>query len=479
MRRTLIGTAIAALLLAALPRLFAGDVSHVVVVPVTGEIEAGNAHLVRRAVEAAKAAGAKLIVIELDTPGGRVDNALEISKAIEESGIKTVAYVTRWAMSAGALIALSCDEIVMTPGSSIGAAEPIVPGEETHQEKYVAAIRAEFQARAEKKNYPRLLAMAMVDKEVEVWLVEVDGKRDLMLPIEMERARRDGKKVKEVQPVNPAGKLLCLTADEAVQYGLAKRIVSLRTDLLNQHGLAEATVTTLGITWSERMVRFFTQPLVTGLLILVGILCLLTELKSPGFSVPGILGLLCFAAVFFGHHLAGLADYAEILLFSIGVILIGIEIFFMPGSMVVGVPGVIMALAGLVLSLQGFVVPEKAWEVDRFRDNFFVLACSFGGAMVGFLAVAKYLPKSPMLKRLVLSSEIQAEEKSMPQEVDSASLVGKYAVAMTPLHPSGKVDLEGRTLDVVSEGEQVEKGATVQIVKVEGPSIIVAPVGRS
>ncbi|MEK7866618.1 MAG: NfeD family protein [Planctomycetota bacterium] len=479
MRRMNIGTAIAALLLAALPTLDAGDSSHVVVVSIQGEIEAGNSHLVRRAVEAAQQAGAKLIVFELDTPGGRIDNALEISKAIEDAGIPTVAYVTRWAMSAGALIALSCDSIVMTPGSSIGAAEPIVPGDNQHQEKYVAAIRAEFQARAEKKSYPRLLAMAMVDKEVEVWLVEVDGKEALMLPEEMERARREGKKVKEVQTVNPSGKLLCLTADEAVRYGLAKRITSLRTDLLNQYGLAEATPTEMKITWSEQMVRFLTRPLFTGLLILLGILFLLAELKAPGLSVPGILGLLCFAAVFFGHHLAGLADYAEIILFAVGVLLIGIEIFFMPGSMVVGVPGVIMAFAGLVLSLQGFVVPDKAWEMDRLRDNFFVLACSFGGAMVGFLAVAKYLPKSPLLKRLILSSEIQAEEKSMPQEVDSASLVGKYAVAMTPLHPSGKVDLEGRTLDVVSEGEQVEKGATVQIVKIEGPSIIVAPVGRS
>lgn len=477
MRRIPIVSAVVALVLASAAR--AGDADNVVVVPIQGMIEAGNSHLVRRAVQVAKEAGAKLIVFELDTPGGRVDNALEISKAIEEAGIPTVAYVTRWAMSAGALIALSCDSIVMTPGSSIGAAEPVVPEQEAHQEKYVAAIRAEFQARAEKKKYPRLLAMAMVDREVEVWWVEVDGEKALMMPEEMERARREGKKVKEVLTVNPSGKLLCLTAEDAVQFGLAKRIASLRTDVLNGFGLAQAQVTTVGISWSERMVRFLTQPLVTGLLILLGILFLLAELKTPGLSVPGLLGVLCFGAVFFGHHLAGLADYAEILLFAVGIILIGVEIFFMPGSMVVGVPGVIMALAGLVLSLQGFVVPEKAWEVDRLRDNFFVLACSFGGAMVGFLAVARYLPKSRILNRLVLTSEIQAEEKSVPPEVATENLVGRFGVTMTPLMPSGKVDLDGRTIDVVSEGGPIDRGVTVQVVKVEGPSIVVAQIGRS
>lgn len=480
MRRNLLTLALAAsALLPWVPTARAADTEHVIVIPIQGEIDVGNAHLVRRAVEAAKEAGAKLLVVELDTPGGRVDHALDICKAIEGAGIPSVAYVTHSAKSAGALIALSCDEIVMTPISSIGAAEPIVPDDEAHLEKYVSAIRAEFQARAEKKGYPRLLAMAMVDKETEVWLVEVDGKRELMMPIDQESARRDGKRVKEIRPVNPLGRILCLAAADAVDLGLAKRIVSLQTDLLNEHGLADARVTTIDPNWSEKMVRFLTQPMITGLLILIGILCLLAELKSPGLSVPGVLGVLCFAAVFFGNHLAGLASYTEILLFAVGVILIGIEVFAMPGSMIVGVPGVVLALSGLVLSLQGFVVPDKAWEVDQLRGNFFVLACAFGGAMVGFLAIAKYLPKSPMMRRLVLSSEIQAEERAMPLDVKAEALVGKYAVATTPLRPSGKVELEGRTLDVVTEGEAVEKGATVQVVRVEGPAIVVAPVGRS
>lgn len=452
----------------------------VVVVPIRGEIDVGNSHLVRRAVESAKAAGAKLIVFELDTPGGRVDNALEISEAIESAGVPTVAYVTRWAASAGALIALSCDKIVMAPGSMIGAAEPIVPDDDTHQAKYVAALRAEFQARAEKKHYPWLLAVAMVDKEIEVYQDEVDGEKTLMMPDDEERARRDGKKVKQLRVVNPVGKLLCLSAEDAVAFGLAERITELETDLLHQQGMNEPRTITLEINWSERLVRFLTQSLVTGLLILIGIICLLAELKAPGASLPGVLGVLCFAAVFFGHHLAGLANYTEVLLFVIGILLIGIEIFILPGSMVVGVPGVILAMAGLVLSLQGFVVPDpnKVWQVERLRDNFFVLACSFGGAMVGFLAIAKYLPKSPVLKRLVLSSEIQSEEGGMPIDLKKAELVGRYGVAMTPLRPSGKIELDGRTLDVVTEGDSVDKGAAVQVVKVEGPSIVVAAVAQ-
>lgn len=468
----------ATIALLATPACWAGD-DIVIVVPVKGEIDVGTSHLVRRAVESAKAAGAKLIVFELDTPGGRVDNALEISEAIEGAGVPTIAYVTRWAASAGALIALSCDKIVMAPGSLIGAAEPIAE-DDTHQAKYVAALRAEFQARAEKKHYPWLLAVAMVDKEIEVYQDDVDDEKVLMMPDDEERARREGKRVKQLRVVNPAGKLLCLSAEDAVALGLAERLTSLETDLLHQQGLKEPRTITIDINWSENLVRFLTQSLVTGLLILIGIICLLAELKAPGASFPGVLGVLCFAAVFFGHHLAGLANYTEILLFVVGVLLIGIEIFILPGSMIVGVPGVILAMAGLVLSLQGFVVPDpnKVWQVERLRDNFFVLACSFGGAMVGFLAIAKYLPKSPVLKRLILSTEITSEEGGMPTDLKRTELVGRYGVAMTPLRPSGKIELDGRTLDVVTEGDSVDKGAAVQVVKVDGPSIVVAPVAQ-
>ncbi|MDG2283846.1 MAG: ATP-dependent Clp protease proteolytic subunit, partial [Longimicrobiales bacterium] len=309
--------------LCALPApVLAQATSLVIRVPVTGVVELGLAPFIERSLEEAAANGAAAVILDMDTPGGRVDAAERISDALTDSPVPVYTLVNRRAYSAGALIALSTDRIYMRPGSVIGAATPVDGSGTKASEKIVSAMRSQMRALAEESDLDPDVAAAMVDEDI------------------------------EIEGVTEVGKLLTLTTEEAVDIGYA-----LETDdmaaLLEELGIAEATVTTAEANWAERVVRFFSNPVVAPFLLSLGFLGILTEVKSPTFGVAGLAGVLALSLFFGSHLIIGLAGLEDLIIFAVGLGLIGVEVLLIPGFGIFGLLGGIGVMAGLYLSMLG------------------------------------------------------------------------------------------------------------------------------
>jgi membrane-bound serine protease (ClpP class) len=454
----------------------------VFVVTVSEMIDLGLAPFVERAVEQAKGRKADTIVFEIDTFGGRMDSMLVICEAIDRAECPTVAYCRHKAMSAGALVALACDKIYLRPGTTIGAATPVIQtseGMEKASEKLVSAARGWFRTWAQRKKHPVSLAEAMVDEDIEVKEVQIGGKKLYLTPaeIKVEEGKRQGleAEVKIIRTVCEKGKLLTLTSLEAVQYGLAEAEVESRELLLEALGLSGAKIVSMEINWSEELVRWLTHPIVSGLLLTVGFIGLFTELKMPGFGAPGIIAIACFALFFWSRHLVHLANYPEMILFVIGLALIGIEMFAIPGFGVVGILGILCLFGSLFLAfMPGIRIPQAPWEWNRAMEGATSIAVSLLAFMVVAAVMVKFLPQTPFLNRLILSASEKSEEGFHVEPGRKQVLkVGETGVALSTLRPAGRARIGDRTVDVVAQGDFIEKGQNVRVLEVSGNRIVV------
>lgn len=449
--------------------------STVYVIPIHGVIELGVSGFVERVCREVKANNVDLVILDIDTFGGRVDAATQIVDSLTNLGdIETVAFVTGDAWSAGALIALSCKIIIMTPGSSIGSAEPRggAIGEELTDEKTVSAIRAKFKAVSERNGHSEKLASAMVDKDIELVLVKIDDKIEILTSEEWQgKDKKYKKKAKSHTILSPKGKLLNLTANEAKKLGLAKEVLEGRDELLRFLGMQDAEVIDCKLLWSEVLVRFITHPIVSSLLLTIGFLGLIFELKMPGWGLSGTLGLISLALFFWGHYLVGLANWIEIVLFLIGVGLLLIEIFIIPGFGITGGMGIVLILVSLFLALikHPFHIPRQ-----ELIGAFYIIAYAFVMSLVIGIIGLKWLPRSWLWRRLVL---VHTEEASKGYtQAGLERFIGKQGRTVTPLRPSGKIEVDAEFLDVVTEGDFLDKGVLVKVVSVEGNRVIVRKV---
>ena len=462
----------------------------VIIVSIVGPLDASHVALIRRAASQIKAEQPVLVLFEIDTPGGRIDHMLAIGEDMMGlAPVPTAAYVrplassgiTGGAWSAGAFLALSCRKLYLHPGTVIGAAAPVAEtpeGPKPVDEKYVSAFREKFRARAEQNGYPANLAVAMVDKDLEVFEVTSAGEKMYLTAGEIERLKSEGKKLDvPTVPYVAKGKLLTMTDRQVVQAGMGKIAPDRRT-IYEDHGLAAPRERAIEANWSEALVSFLTSPVVSMILLVIGILGIWVEIKTPGFGLPGIVGILSCALLLFGHHLVGLAEGPEILLFVAGVALVAVEIFLLPGTGIFAIVGVASVLVGLVLSFQDFVIPDpKAapWQVGILLSSVGRVLFSFVGAGLGLLAILRFLPKVPVLHRLVHATVISG---ASPSAAAGPDLVGVGGRAVTPLKPGGKIEVQGRTLDVVTDGDYVAQGEPVEILRIEGMRIIVGKTKR-
>ncbi len=415
----------------------------VYVAPIEGVIDLGLAPFVKRVLDEAAAAGAAAVVLEINTFGGRVDAAVQIRDALLNSPVRTIAFVNKRAISAGALIALASENLVMTGGATIGAATPVQMGQpgapaESVSEKTVSYVKKEFRATAESRKRPPLLAEAMVDADV------------------------------EIKGVIEKGKLLTLTTEEALKYKLIDHRADTLEAALEKLGIAAPEIRHASTNWAENVVRFLTHPVVSSLLITIAMLGIILEMRTPGFGIPGGLGLTSLALFFWGHWLVQLAGWEELLLGVAGLILLAIEVLVIPGFGVAGVLGVIAIIASLVLSLvgPGFTITFILAAAGRV-----VFALLF--ALLASLVLLRFLPHLPFGRRLVLKRGLAAAEgyASAP-EIDSQWL-GKTGLASSPLRPAGIADIDGRRVDVVSDGEHIDAGQFIRVTRVDGNRVVV------
>jgi membrane-bound serine protease (ClpP class) len=462
----------------------------VAIVPIVGALDETHVALVRRAGERIRAERPDLAIFEIDTPGGRIDHMIQIGEEIMRlDPVPTAAYVRPpadgalmgGAISAGVYLAISCKRLYMFPGTVIGASAPVMPtaeGLKPVEEKGVSMAREKFRARAEQNGYPPNLVVAMVDQDLEIFEVDLDGRKAYLTDGEIEKLRSEGRKFDvPTVPFDSREKLLTLTDRQVEQAGMGK-IAATRSLIYEDLRLVSPVEETIAPSWSENLVGFLTSGLVSVILLVVGILGIWVELKTPGFGAAGVIGILAIGLLLFGNHLAGLAEISEMLLIIAGVGLVVVELIVLPGTGVFAITGVICILAGFVLSFQDFTLPDTEgapWQVDVLMSSVGRVLLGFVGASVGFLAVVRFLPKVPLLGRLVLQEQIVG---TAPAPAATSELAGRQGHALTPLHPGGKIEIDGETHDVVAEGEFVARGEPVEVVRVEGLSIVVRKLKR-
>ena len=476
------------LLLGLITPLWAQETAEAFVIPIEGEIDRALMIFIRRGIQEAERAGASTIIFRVDTFGGRVDSALQIATLIGGlDEIETIAYVpatpegTGVSWSAGALISFSCDRIYMAPGTSMGAAAPVFQtqqGMEMAPEKTVSAVRAQMAALAEKNGYPKGIALAMVDMDVELIEVYMDGRLEVTtstdLP-ELERqAREQELSVEKGKVISPAGKLLTLTAGEMERYGVSSATVGDLEALYELIGIPVAEVKALEPSAPDRIVSIITGAAVTSLLVLVGLAALYLEITSPGFGIPGTIAIIAFLVIFLGGALLGTVGSLEIILFLLGVVLLVVEIFLIPGFGVTGISGIVLMIAALVLSRQEFVIPRVPWQWDIFLRNLRNVGFGFVGSLVLLVVILRIFPRTPGLKRLILESNQDTMAGYTVQSLESSALLtGRRGKAITSLRPAGKAEFEGEVLVVETDGEFIEPGSQVEVIEVSGNRIVV------
>jgi membrane-bound serine protease (ClpP class) len=420
----------------------------VYVAPVQGVIDLGLAPFVQRVLDEAGTASAAAVVLEVNTFGGRVDAAVLIRDALLGSRIRTIAFVNKRAISAGALISIAAERIAMADGGTIGAATPVElggPGAPAQPvaEKTVSYMRKEFRATAESRKRPPLLAEAMVDADVEI--------PDLIAK----------------------GKLLTLTTEEALRHGLADVRADTLDAVLASLDLAGAEVRRPAPTWAETLVRFLTHPVVSSLLMTLGILGIIVELRTPGFGVPGVLGVASLALFFWGHWLVRLAGWEELLLVGAGLLLLAVELFVTPGFGLTGILGLAALVGGLGLSLVG---AGATWEVVLTAVG--RVAVALLAALAAALGLLRLFPRLPLGRRLVLETELATREGFASAPETDRAWLGKRGTAASPLRPAGIADIEGERVDVVSDGDFVDAGEPIAVVRVDGNRIVVRQLSR-
>lgn len=440
-----------------------GHAPLVYVIPVHGMIEPALVYVIRRGVAEADAKGAAAVVLSMDTLGGRLDAATDIVQLMQRVKAPTYTFVEKNAISAGAIISLSTDKIFMAPGSVIGDAMPIMMSPTggaqempaAIEEKTVSAVSALIRAAAQESGHDPQLAEAMVRREQEYKIGD--------------------------EIISPAGQLLTLTnieaerevgPDDARRALLSSGTRATLEEMLASLGLADASVRTLEVTSAERLARYIAA--LSSLFLMAGLLGLYIEFKTPGFGLPGILGICSLALFFWGHHIAGLAGIEEIAIFVIGIALIAVEVFVLPGFGIAGILGIMLVVWSLLHAMIQSL-PDGVWfpSLPEFQWPVFHLALGIILAGVAGLLLGTFLPRTPIYGRLVLQQATRSAQGYTADSTGARNLVGETGIAATALRPGGAMTLGERRLDVVTRGEFVEANARLRIVDAHGNRIVV------
>lgn len=414
---------------------FTADSPTVYKIPVYKEVEKGLYAFLKRSIKEAEEANADAIIFELDTPGGFVDSAEKISNLLDSTSIRKIAYINTEALSAGAYLALHTDEIYMAPSGTMGAAAVIDGSGNMADEKANSAWKAKMINAAKLTGKDPKYAQAMADDSVD--LPEYRA---------------------------PIGDLLTLTSSDALEVGYSNGTVNSFEDLLTKTDLANAKVIETEETFMESVARFITHPIIVPILLSIASLGLIVELYSPGFGVAGTMGLVSIGLFFFGHLVAGLAGYETLIIFVIGVLLIIAE-FFLPG----GISGILGA-AAIIFSiiLAGGNIVQMSIAV--------LIALTV--AIVGMVIIMKFFGKQMKALNKIILSDATTTEQGYVSNENRVDLIGKVAITMTALRPSGTIRIDNERIDAVSDGSFVAKDKQVTIIKVEGSRIVVREVAE-
>lgn len=457
----------------------------VAVIPIHGEVDEGLQHFVKRAIEDALKEKPHRIVFDIDTWGGRLDAAFEISDAI--TGIQqcsTSAFVARKAISAGALIALSTNKVYMAPGATIGDCAPIVQTETGPQflgEKIESPLRARFRALARRSGIPAELAEKMVSKDLSVVTAkDTAGTLHWYSNKTWDELSDSAKgRFHDVRSPIEEGQLLTMDDQEALRWGFSGGTYANMDSLEKAMNWTESRA--VEPTWSEGALRWISKYV--GVLFMLGLAALYLEYKMPGTGFFGVIGAIFLATALGSQFLLGMASYTALVLALIGILLFALEILVFPGLVFPALAGMGFLLAALVLSLQGFTLPDPQmpWQATLMKRSLFtVIASALGAGVLSMAAVKWLVPHLPLRDGPYLKTTLSDLPDTLPSPDQVLERwLGRTGRAVTALRPVGRIEVEGIELDAVSVAGMVESGQKLVVVGRSGAQLQVQAESRS
>jgi membrane-bound serine protease (ClpP class) len=355
--------------------------SLIYIVPINDVIDLGIPSLVTRAVSEAEQKNADLIIFDIDTFGGRVDAATQIKDAISSSSIPTIAFINRRAISAGSLISLSCNKIYMTEGATIGATSVVDMSGNKQSEKSQSYMREEMAATAERVGKNPNIARGMVDEELSFEFLVVNGDT---LQVDDIEGRKEGK-------------LITLTTDLAIKYGIADGISESIEEILLLESIENYEIIRIQENWSENLVRLLTNPTVSSLLMTFGTIGIIAELYSAGWGIGGTIGAICLVLALGAGYISKLATSSDLLIVVAGLLLLLIEAFFVAGFGIIGLLGVAILFYGFYLLL----IPDIPLDYDTQQQAIDGFGWGVFIGIIGLIYLIRLILRSELFNKLV------------------------------------------------------------------------------
>lgn len=412
---------------------------------IKSEIDPRMTRYVQLALRNADEIKADIVVIEMDTYGGVLTDAKEIVDMIMDFKKPVWVYINSDAASAGALISIACDSIYMSPGASIGAATVVDGTGQKAPDKYQSYMRSIMRATAEENGRNPAIAEGMVDEDV------------------------------EIAGIKEKGKIITFSTSGALANGYCEAKVNSIEEILQRNGVSSYNLSTFQLGLSERIIAFALNPFISGLLILVIIAGIYFEMQTPGLGIAGAAALIALIIYLVPYYLNGLAENWEIIAFFIGILLIAVEMFILPGFGVAGIAGIVLTIGSLVLVMINNDFFD--FEFVRMNDILFALAAAMGGFLGGAIllfVLGANLSKTSFYRKVALT-QTQDSSEGFVSTSYGQSMLGKTGIAATPLRPSGRIIIDGMYYDAFSRGGYIEKDNAVEVVGEEGPSLKVKP----
>lgn len=405
---------------------------NVYIIPIEGEIGPAVTQFVIKGIEKAEAdPDSVAIIFEIDTLGGRVDQATQIRDAIMKTPLRTISLINNKAESAGVLISIASENIVMAKGATIGSAETI-----PYNEKNISYWKGELRTTAEQRGRDPRLVEAMADRRIEI-------------PDPYEAGKYIVQK----------GELLNLTTKEAERLGFIDYVSNNYEQILKFFNISYGTLIPVKPDFKMTIAQWVTSSVVLPMILSIGFIGLLVEIFTPGFGLGGTVSLIAFSIFFGGSILAGNAGFAVVLIFLTGIVLLVIEAV-VPGFGAPGIGGILCIIISIVLASESVILGLSS------------LAIAFVMTVIAAVLLLKYAPRNKYFDRIILGTELR-KDVGFSSTSPKGEWLGLEGVAVTPLRPSGTIEVSGEKIDVVSEGEFIEKDERVKIMKIEGRRIVV------
>ncbi len=421
--------------------LFGQEQKNVMVMEIKSSIDPRTTRYVNLALEHAEAIKADLIIIEMDTYGGTVYDAKDIVELLLDLEIPVYVFIDKDAASAGALISIACDSIYMAPGSSIGAATVVVPDGSAAPDKYQSYMKSTMRATAEETGRDPEIAEAMVDEHI------------------------------EIEGITKAGNVLTFTVSEAIKHGFCEAQVKTIEEILKRSGIESYEIDRFTLGATEKIIAFFLNPFISGLLIMVIIGGIYFELQTPGIGFPIMASLVAVILYFVPYYLNGLAENWEIIAFMVGLGLLVLEIFVIPGFGIFGVSGLILTIGSLILVMLNNDIFDFSFVDDK--DLFLAISTTLaglaGGIMLLFVGGVR-LTQTKLFKKIALETVMESKEGYTSSFIKK-DMIGKTGTSYTVLRPSGKVMIEGEFYDAYTRGNYIKKDEKIIVIADEGTTL--------